>query len=154
MLFFLFFFFWLIISELTEMISFNNHSWVPSQASEYTSELLKAFNITSFFITKFRGNFFSLGLYCFNTHSFPIFFPVLSDAFNHIFIMESTIKIIPLNTMTQFGNFLVIDELAKYFFLIYHCVRSFLWASCSWHDLSLNCSTSVMIVFIFLITGF
>lgn len=66
------------ISKFTEMVSLNNHFWVPSQARKYTFEFLRAFNNTSFlFLSKFRENLFILRpLFFWEKISFPILFSI------------------------------------------------------------------------------
>lgn len=71
------------ISKLTEMISFNNYSWVLFLDKESTFNFLKAFNNTSFFFI-----YRNLEETCFSVFSFgpylteKIHFPIIlaSDA--------------------------------------------------------------------------
>lgn len=94
---------------------------------------------------------FSFGPYLTEIISFSILFPVARDALTTFSSLNSWSRFwFPL---TQIENFLVIDELGKCFFLSHYCVINFFpWASCSWHILTLNLSTRVVIVFIFLTT--
>lgn len=117
------------ISKFTEMITLNNHFWFSSQTRKYTFEFLRAFNNTSFlFYQNLEKTCLSPGLYFSKRENkFSHFLFYCSDTFNHTLIMKTIVKtLISPNSMTYFGNFLVIDELDKCFFLTYHCVINFL----------------------------